>query len=183
MTTHERWIIYPLLFLTLGIAMRDKVVPPRLSARDLEADLVRCNRLEVGLEKVALLEAGQVTCRVMTVAGPDGTDAVRMGVIPERGGRLEVCSRDGKTIVAAGSDQTGRAGVVETLDADGAPQVQLLSTPSGGVVTTVRHDKKIWVVTGHVGQNFGVFAEAPELGRRLPLTWPWKIEMKPKKHP
>jgi hypothetical protein len=29
MTSRERWIVYPLLFLTLGIAMRDKVIPPQ----------------------------------------------------------------------------------------------------------------------------------------------------------
>jgi len=169
MTTHERWIIYPLLFLTLGIAMRDKVIPPRATARRLEADLVRCNRLE----------AGHARCQLVSVARPDGAEAVRLGTLPGRGGRLEVRSADGKTVVLAGTDPTGKSGMVETLDADGTPQVQLLSTSSGGVVTTVRHDKKLWVVTGHTGKNFGVFAGVPKLGRPLPLTWPWRFEMKP----
>ena len=28
MSTRERWIVYPLLFMTLGIALRDKIMPP-----------------------------------------------------------------------------------------------------------------------------------------------------------
>ena len=28
MTVNERWVVYPLLFLSLGVAMRDKMVPP-----------------------------------------------------------------------------------------------------------------------------------------------------------
>jgi len=169
MTNHERWIIYPLLFLTLGIAMRDKVIPPRATARRLEADLVRCNRLE----------AGQARFQAVSVARPGGAEAVRLGALPGRGGRLEVRSAEGKTVVLAGTDRTGKSGMVETLDADGTPQVQLLSTPSGGVVTTVRHYKKLWLVTGHTGDSFGVFAGVPKLGRPLPLTWPWRFEMKP----
>ena len=47
MTTRERWILYPLLFLTLGIAMRDKVIPARLKAWEITANSVSCGRLDV----------------------------------------------------------------------------------------------------------------------------------------
>ena len=51
MTTRERWIVYPLLFLSLGIALRDKVIPPmhttsfNVTAHEIEADSIRCNKL------------------------------------------------------------------------------------------------------------------------------------------
>ena len=54
MTTRERWIVYPLLFLSLGIALRDKVIPPMhttsfaVTAHKIEADTIRCNTLQAG---------------------------------------------------------------------------------------------------------------------------------------
>jgi hypothetical protein len=52
MTDRERWTVYPLLFLTLGIAVKDKLL--RLS----NVDTVLCNKLVVhdgkGNEKVTI---------------------------------------------------------------------------------------------------------------------------------
>ena len=41
MSSRERWTVYPLLFLTLGIALKDKVT------RSVDTDLVVCQRLFV----------------------------------------------------------------------------------------------------------------------------------------
>ena len=41
MSTRERWIVYPLLFLALGAALRDKLV------EKIEISRLKCNRLEV----------------------------------------------------------------------------------------------------------------------------------------
>ena len=49
MTDRERWIIYPLVFLTLGIALRNQFLPTRrFGAMDLRAgELSRAeNRLQ-----------------------------------------------------------------------------------------------------------------------------------------
>jgi hypothetical protein len=57
MSERERWIVYPLLFLTMGIALRDKVIQPI-------SDEVRCRRLAVYDEndrKVAELAPMAVT--------------------------------------------------------------------------------------------------------------------------
>ena len=150
--------------------MRDKFFVSRVPERayELVADEIRCNKLKVGRVEGPLI-----------VTGKDGTEAVRMGVVPNGGGRLEICNSDGKTVVAAAVGPSGRSGVIETLDADGTPQVQLLSTPSGGAVTTLRHDKKLWVVMGHTGPNFGLFAGVPKLGQPFPITPLWRVEMKP----
>jgi hypothetical protein len=53
MSTRERWIVYPLLFLTLGIAMRDQFLPTKrfgavnLKAAEITAQTIHCNNLEV----------------------------------------------------------------------------------------------------------------------------------------
>jgi len=193
MTTHERWVVYPLVFLALGIAMRDKFVGGHtrhkaIASQEIVANEIHCNKATASQEIVAneircnKLRIGQLE-GPLVVTGPNGVDAVRMGVVPDGGGRLEICSSSGETVVTAGTDQTGQAGLVQTLDDKGTPQVQLLSTPSGGIVTTVRHDRKVWVVTGHLPGFFGVFAEVPHLGRRLPLTWPLKVDTRPKPTP
>ena len=37
MSTRERWIVYPILFMTLGIALRDKIIrPTHLGSGDLQ---------------------------------------------------------------------------------------------------------------------------------------------------
>jgi len=181
MTNHERWVVYPLLFMTLGIVMRDKVWPQqqfqaqsvaaeRVSAyREMSTHRIRCNRLDVG----------QLNCQSLAVTGPKGAGRIRLGLAPGGGGRLVLSGGDGKAMVVAGPDETGRGGSLEILDSEGAPQVQLLSTPSGGIVTTVRQDRKIWLVFGHQRSNYGVFAQAPELGRGALLTLPWRLQTNP----
>ena len=179
MTSHERWVVYPLLLLTLGIAMRDKIVLPRLAARELKTHAIRCNELDVGTARCGELNVAVAKCRVVSVIGPDGTDGVRLGVIPDSGGRLEICGGDGKIVVASGTDQSGGSGMLETFDAEGVLQVRLMSTPAGGAVTTMRHDKERLVLIGHAGREFGVLAGVPKPGQPIPLELVWKAEMRP----
>jgi hypothetical protein len=145
MSTRERWVVYPLLFLTLGIALRDKVVPRNtLRVREVVCERLVCNRSE---------------CRTLLVNGPKD-----------------------RPVVIAGTDVNTRAGTIETFTENGVPQVRLLSTDTGGMVTTIGHAGKVILVMGHTGQNFGVFAQVPELGPPIPLTLPWRFEAKPS-HP
>jgi hypothetical protein len=62
MSMRERWIVYPLLFMTLGIALRDKVVPPS----SLQVGEVVCDRLV----------SKQSECQALLVNGPDGRPVV-----------------------------------------------------------------------------------------------------------
>lgn len=157
MSTRERWIVYPLLFLALGIAMRDKVVPPsHLEAGSITAPRVRCNELQTGQVLCDRIDAKQSECRTMLVNGPTGQPAV-----------------------LASSDLNTGAGVVETYAANGLRQVRLFSSDIGGVVTTVERSGKLALILGDTGQSFGVFAEIPGLGQLIPLTLPWKVENKP----
>jgi hypothetical protein len=176
MTTRERWVVYPLLFLTLGIALRDKFLPPAhfgaldINVREIHAEKVRCNRLE----------AAQAECQLVTAGSPKGGGGVRLGVTAGSGGQLEVLGRNGKVLVLVGAEQGGGAGFVETLTADAVPLVQLRSSQSGGQVTTVGRDGQIEVITGHQGRSFGVFARLPGLPTPVLLTAPpWRLDVKP----
>ena len=45
MSDRERWIVYPLLFMTLGLSLRDRIAGE--SVQKLSIDEVVCNQLEV----------------------------------------------------------------------------------------------------------------------------------------
>jgi len=66
MSDRERWTVYPLLFLTLGVALKDKIVR-EVNVKDVICQKVFCNALVVtdprGGEQVAISsndEGGQV---------------------------------------------------------------------------------------------------------------------------
>lgn len=101
MTTRERWTVYPLLFLAIGLALRAATIPPA----DLEVDA---------------LEAGRVVCGEIVVTSDDGTKLVHIGRVKGGGGgRIEISDRAGAEAVAIGTGPEGRAGSVEFFDADG----------------------------------------------------------------
>ena len=54
MTDRERWTVYPLLFLALGISLKDKL------ARSVETDRIECKTL---------------VCEGLEVAGPEAVNA------------------------------------------------------------------------------------------------------------
>ncbi len=149
MTNRERWIVYPLLFLTLGIGIRDKVAPPspRFMRPGVNALNVRCLHLE---------------CQDLTVTGPNGETRVRVGNTPNQAGQIEIYGSDHTMVMVAGADNTGRSGRVQTLAADATAQVSLHSTDRGGQVATFDRDDKTRVVLGYDGMGPGTFLIAPE---------------------
>jgi hypothetical protein len=165
MSTRERWIVYPLLFLTLGIALRDKVIPPvqfghsglQVQAGEIAAHRIGCAELRVGRVLCDRLEAKQADAMALLVNGPKG-----------------------QPVVAMGTDPVAHAGTVETFTVDGVRQVRLHSTPGGGMVSTVGRAGRLVLAMGDLGQGFGVFAELPEIGKLIPLTTPWRFDVSPK---
>ncbi|MGD0654798.1 MAG: hypothetical protein ABSA16_10675 [Thermoguttaceae bacterium] len=189
MSDRERWIVYPLVFLTLGIALRNQFLPTRqfgavdLKAGELTAQKITCNELVIreyaqcnqlqceqfqfnealgkhirtlGLAECAQLKAGEAECRAILVVNADG-----------------------KPAILAGADKNTQSGVIQTMNSNGMPLVQIRATDSGGLITTVGLDGKVLVAMGEEGQNIGVFAHFPQIGQTLPLTPPWRLETKP----
>ncbi|MHB1037427.1 MAG: hypothetical protein ACYC35_21125 [Pirellulales bacterium] len=152
MTSRERWTVYPLLFLALGISLKTKVSPT------LKVPFVECEYLEVThqlhapLARCNQLSAAQLECQDLAVLGSGGKNRVRMGTGTNGTGRIEVYGKKDKAIVAIGSDDAGRTGAVDTMTSEGVPQVSIRSSEIGGTVTTadtksrklveLRHDEK-----------------------------------------
>jgi hypothetical protein len=143
MSTRERWIVYPLLFLTLGIVMRDKVMPlARFQASEVAAGRIRCNQLQVdqvvdglavrNLQCGEEFAAGKIHCKQLQV-----DQVVSAGGLVVQGiqcGELLVGGPNGRPTVLVGTDAKTKGGVIETLSPAGAPLVVLQPTDSGGVV-------------------------------------------------
>ncbi len=172
MSTRERWIVYPLLFLTLGIALRDKVNPPRqIRCEQLQVEKMICGEAEIeqtGRIRQMLCNEAEVaqTARIRQVL----CDRVESGQSVCRS--LLVNGSNGRPVVAAGMDPRSHNGLVEVL-AGGQ------STEGGGMVTAVDHTGKA-VIMGYLGKDFGVFAHLPGTGAGLtvPLTQLWRFEPK-----
>lgn len=62
MSTRERWIVYPLLFLALGVALRDKIVPVHkiVISQEIRARTIRCGELEAERAKFESMAAEHV---------------------------------------------------------------------------------------------------------------------------
>jgi hypothetical protein len=120
MSTRERWIIYPLLFLTLGIVMRDKIILPKnLQVQRVAAEQIRCNQLQVDSVLCNRLQAG---------------DEIVEGAV--QCGELAVRGPNGRPTVIVGTDARSKGGLVTTLSPTGTPLICLQPTESGGKVIT-----------------------------------------------
>lgn len=106
MNSRERWTVYPLLFLAIGLAIRAAAVPPE--------------RFEAA--KVDALETTRLVCREIVVESIDGTVLIHMGrVVGNGGGRIEIKDEHGVDSIAIGTGPDSRDGVVECSDNDGQP--------------------------------------------------------------
>ena len=106
MSSRERWTVYPLLFLAIGLAVRAAALPAQ-----------RLETLTAGA-----VEAEQIVCREIVVTGTDGTVLVHIGrVVGGGGGRIEIKDATGVDAIAVGTRSAGRDGAVERFDAQGRP--------------------------------------------------------------
>lgn len=110
MSSRERWTVYPLLFLAIGLAVRAAAVPPA----------------EFAAARVDSLQATRMVCRELIVNADDGTILVHVGrVVGGGGGRIEVKDQDGVDSVSIGTGPGDRGGAVEFFDAKGDPAGRL----------------------------------------------------------
>lgn len=115
MSNRERWTVYPLLFLAIGLAVRAGI-----SSRESFATL-RGDRLDVD----------QVVCREVIVAGSDGVPIVHIGRVRDGGGgRIEVHDAAGEGGIAIGMRPEDRTGGIEFFDAEGRPLQRIAAPPA-----------------------------------------------------
>jgi hypothetical protein len=166
MTSRERWTVYPLLFLAIGLGLRSRVM--------------------------GLTEVPQVVCQTLTIAGPDGKPAIRMGTIPSGAGQIDFFSPDGKLLLAAGASPDGKGGQLLLQNSQGQPQVELASTGGtgalrvcgpdgkptaviqtssrGGMFVAITADRKLQLITGHDNLDSGVLIDTAN-GQRLAVPF------------
>ena len=108
MTTRERWTVYPLLFLAIGLALRGQPLAPGID----------------GMVRLDALEAALVVCRELRVDADDGTTLVH-------GGRIEIRDGKGRDVVAIGTNPGRREGGVEFFETDGRESARLTTTGLG----------------------------------------------------
>jgi hypothetical protein len=103
MTSRERWTIYPLLFLALGLAFRAVALPFDKAA-------------------VQRIEAGTIICGEIVLAADDGTKLVHIGRVKGAGGgRIEIFDGKGTDAIAIGTTADAAGGAIEFFDAAGKP--------------------------------------------------------------
>ena len=116
MTTRERWTVYPLLFLAIGLALRG-------AAPATDAD---------GTVRVGAIDAVSVACRELRVETDDGTTLVHVGrVRGGGGGRIEIRDAQGRESVAVGTRPGRPEGGIEFFEPDGRESARLTTTGLG----------------------------------------------------
>src|SRR5262245_49648769 len=74
MSNRERWVVYPLLFLTIGMAMHNQI-ELQGNSQEIDAKIVRCKQLEVmGTDnearvKIATALSGEALLQAIAVDG------------------------------------------------------------------------------------------------------------------
>lgn len=189
MSTRERWIVYPLLFLTLGIAMRNQFLPTKkfgamdLKAADITAQTIHCGNIDVQQEGVFRGLAAQEL--KFQIAHGDSVRANSSQSLQSKFGevecrKLEVTDEHEKPVVVLLEDPNTKAGAIQTMLPNGAPQVQVFSNAAGGVVNTIGHLGQVHVAMGQEGELFGVFAQFPQSGRpAFLITSPFQFQLQP----
>ncbi len=126
MSTRERWIVYPLLFLTLGIAMRNQFLPTKrfgamdLKAADITAQTIHCNNLEVMQDGIVRNNLGVVQELQFQRARGNAVRADYSEILQSKLGEVEcrklvVTDEQEKPVVVMIQDQNTKSGVIQTM--------------------------------------------------------------------
>ncbi|MBN1854986.1 MAG: hypothetical protein JW829_19790 [Pirellulales bacterium] len=98
MSEHERWVVYPLLFLALGVALRDKLL------KRVDTDSMVADRVVVS----PALNADTVICRRLEVQSSSGQSVAAIAEDPgSRSGRIETYDTHGRVTGVVGSTLVG----------------------------------------------------------------------------
>ena len=120
MTVKERWTVYPLLLLAIGLALR----AGSGGREPNEAGLIKAGKGQFEGIEVGLLVADGIFCREMAVFEKADGQTEQILIHAGRvegggGGRIEIRDGDGSDSVAIGTSAESREGSVEFFGSDG----------------------------------------------------------------
>jgi hypothetical protein len=157
MTSRERWTVYPLLFLALGMQFRNKVVG---------------------------IETKVVQCESLTITDQNGRPVAGLHSAPPNAGRLEFYDADGKVMLVAGTSFDAKAGFLQiqsTSSKNRLPALTLAANDSGGYLQSNNSDGSVVLNLGYEANEPVLYALNPQTNVRK--VWSWKLIAIPKQKP
>lgn len=156
MTTRERWIIYPLLFLALSVALRDKLM------RATVVDRITCREL-------AVVDAnGNTLLRLNGDTGYTDSDVAAPPQL-ELASLLSIVDSEGQPLLALGRDQEGGGAMLAAFSPNRRPTVILRSNNSDVRLDLLENNGELGLMLGHRGDKSGLFA-INKSGKAVPLV-------------
>jgi hypothetical protein len=151
MSTRERWIVYPLLLLALGTAIKPKLVHPQQQETMLPPTTLRVGRVE---------------CAELAILGRNEEPRILAGTTAS-GGLIRVFDAQGRKVVAIRADAATRAGLIETLNESGHPQAVMMSSAVGGELAAYDNTLQRSLVIGYRDGQSGLIETDLQTNR----TW------------
>lgn len=139
MTDRERWTVYPLLFLALGVSLKDKMF------RSVNTDEIRCKTM---------------VCNELRVAGLQGADSLRVagGILQAKS--LIIADANGKQRVQITDGGVQAASLIcnalVVAGANGKEAVTVSSNEQGGFVRTTGVDTGTIMFLGNTDRIAGL---------------------------
>lgn len=159
MTERDRWIIYPLLFLAIGLSLYARFFPAnRLRARSMQCDEISCRHVRIlgasGREEASLNERGLLAHGVRVTA-PGGEQRIILSTLPPDVGRVEVLGAKGEPLVVLGSDPDSKVGEVALFGEQELPVAVLTAERGGGSLATFTDGGTRLVYVTHNNEGAG----------------------------
>lgn len=156
MTDRERWTIYPLLVLSIGMQVRDKLIPPK----SIRTQSIHCQALTIGDDDKTprILASANGTVQVL---GADNKARVVLGVAANNAGVVDVHGADGERRAAMMVDESQQIGSMATFASDGEPRVVIAAGEGGGGIVTVHGPGGRQLVALGMGKPLGGLVTSP----------------------
>ena len=159
MTDRERWTIYPLLVLSIGMQVRDKLIPPTT----IRTQSIHCQALTIGNgdKTPRILASANGTVQVL---GADNKPRVVLGIAPNNAGVVDVRGSGGQRQAAMMVDEAQHVGSMATFAADGKPRVFIAAGEGAGGLITVHGPGGREIVALGMGKPLGGIVASPVAG-------------------
>lgn len=178
MTDRERWTIYPLLVLSIGMQMRDKLLPPAV----FKVPAIHCQSLTVGTDvnaprlvvnpqgvvqliaedkKPRMILSAVENKGVLQVLAADNKPRILLGTAENNAGVVDVHGADGERRVAMMVDEGQKVGSLATFGPDGQRRVVVAAGEGTSGLITIHAPGGHQLVALGMGKPLGGLVNSP----------------------